>query len=345
MFDGKPSKELSHRPFFSIVVACYQSHKTIGNLLQSIVNQNMEDDLEVIISDDCSEDLSYLDIVKQYEDILSIKYVQTDYNCCPGNTREKGISVAEGVWLAIADHDDEYIPNTLKLVKEKLLNNPGVVYGVGCFYQREPISNTIIKEHRFCANWNHAKFYNMDNLWKKYDIHFRKDMKGQEDIYISSIVDLHITAHNLKTLLIDVYCYYWNEWKDSLSHSATEKGHYGEITFRDYLDATGYTYLNYYKNYGILKKKVKWACIKVFGLGCYLINDFIYDYPDSYDKNTITILLDYLRDIKEVFKLTNQDIINYFKIENCYLIKQIEFGQNRTIFPRYTIYDFLKMSE
>ena len=44
IFDGKPSFELSHRPFFSIVVACYNSSKYLDTLLTSIVNQNLRDD-------------------------------------------------------------------------------------------------------------------------------------------------------------------------------------------------------------------------------------------------------------------------------------------------------------
>ena len=51
---GEPSIKLDHRPYFSIIIPCYNSGKTITNLLQSIIEQHMSDDLEVILSDDKS---------------------------------------------------------------------------------------------------------------------------------------------------------------------------------------------------------------------------------------------------------------------------------------------------
>lgn len=77
IYNGLPSIELDNIPFFSIIIPCYNSKKTIGNLLNSIVNQDMNDEIEVIISDDHSTE-SYQDIVNEYSKILSIKQVQTD---------------------------------------------------------------------------------------------------------------------------------------------------------------------------------------------------------------------------------------------------------------------------
>ena len=52
----------------SIIVPCFNCSKTIGRLLDSIVNNDLEkDEYEVIIVDDKSTD-GFLDIVKTYED-------------------------------------------------------------------------------------------------------------------------------------------------------------------------------------------------------------------------------------------------------------------------------------
>ena len=42
-----------NRPFFSIVISCYNSRNTLGPLLQSLVDQELtQEELEIIISDD-----------------------------------------------------------------------------------------------------------------------------------------------------------------------------------------------------------------------------------------------------------------------------------------------------
>lgn len=41
-------------PFFSVIIPCYNSRKTIGRLLKSIVDQNMSNEIQVILADDHS---------------------------------------------------------------------------------------------------------------------------------------------------------------------------------------------------------------------------------------------------------------------------------------------------
>ena len=123
------------RPFFSVIISCYNSRKTIGTLLQSLTHQNLlYSDLEIIISDDCSTE-NYQDIVNKYKNKLFIKEVKTDYNCCPGNTRQKGVDYATGRWIIFSDHDDEFIEDALFYVKQEILqNNINTIY-YGKFYE------------------------------------------------------------------------------------------------------------------------------------------------------------------------------------------------------------------
>ena len=108
------------RPLFSIIISCYNSRKTIGALLESLCNQNLEyEDLEVIISDDCSTE-PYDDIVSEFYDRLQIKSVKTKYNCCPSNTRERGAQAATGQWICFSDHDDEFVLDSLQHIKKTI---------------------------------------------------------------------------------------------------------------------------------------------------------------------------------------------------------------------------------
>ena len=53
--------ESTKRPFFSIIIPCYNSKNTLGRLLQSIVDQKMDyNDIQVVLADDCSTELLLL---------------------------------------------------------------------------------------------------------------------------------------------------------------------------------------------------------------------------------------------------------------------------------------------
>lgn len=313
VFDGKPSRKLESRPFYSIVVACYESHKTIKALIDSIVAQDMNDELELILSDDCSEDLSYLDIAHQYDDILSIKYVKTDYNFGPGNTRERGCSVAEGIWLCIADHDDEYIPGTLKQIKEALIQSGEKMYGIANFYSRDPKTGNIIKEMIRTTNWNHAKFYNMDNLWKKFDIHFKKDLRTHEDIYISTLMNWIMMEKNdcNSPTYLDIFCYYWNNVPTSISRQKYGNHPFIEVFMGDYLESTGEVYLDKMDEGVMTPDNAFWNCIDVLLYLYFFTNSFVFREPDTYIVENFDISRKYLRRIKDIFNVTNKDIVDY----------------------------------
>ena len=144
----QPSIKLNKRPYFSIIIPCYNSGKTIGNLLQSIVDQNIPSDIEVILSDDHSTE-DYFDKIKPFLDKLSIKMTQTEYNFAPGNTREAGVKLAEGEWLCFADHDDEFIPNTLKRIKATIEKYEEKYCAIANFLEVDPNTGKTLSEKPF----------------------------------------------------------------------------------------------------------------------------------------------------------------------------------------------------
>ena len=164
-------------PFFSIIIPCYNSKKTISRLLSSIASQGMSDEIEVILSDDHSTE-SYDNEVEPFYNQLCIKRITTDYNCCPGNTREKGVSIATGKWIVFADHDDMFLPRAFKTVKKQIeLKKENYVAYCNIYRCRNSTSSRFdesmveIEMHNF-TELLHGKFFNKENLWDKYDIHF-----------------------------------------------------------------------------------------------------------------------------------------------------------------------------
>ena len=253
IIDGKPSKELEYRPFFSIIIPCYNSGKTIGALLASIEAQNMSDDIEIILSDDHSTK-SYQEVVDPFRERLCIKQVQTDYNFGPGNTRENGVKYATGEWLAFADHDDLYIVDTLPQIKEHIEETQQKYYVISNFLEVNPDNHTVINRHIGTRNWNHAKFYNKDNFWDAYNIHFKKDLLTHEDIYISSCVNCACNKFNIEPNFINIYTYIWNARPTTISRTKYGDRTFFEIYFRDWIESTGDLYIEKYKEGNITEE-------------------------------------------------------------------------------------------
>ena len=178
------------RPFLSVIISCYNSKNTIGRALQYLTNQLPYEDLEVIISDDCSTE-PYDEIIEEYKEQLNIITVKTDYNCCPSNTRQAGLQAATGQWVCFSDHDDIFIPGSLEILKNKIENELKEKYYVVTVF----INENQYRDNKEAKNikatetsgWTHGKFYNLDNLIKKYNIHFKKDLLSHEDVYFTTL--------------------------------------------------------------------------------------------------------------------------------------------------------------
>jgi glycosyltransferase involved in cell wall biosynthesis len=246
-FDGTPSFELDHRPFFSIVIAVYNGRKFLPRILNSIISQDLREDIEVILCDDHSPDECH-DVIEQFANDICIKWVQTDYNCCPGNTRERGIQEVTGEWLMICDQDDELVSDTLLDIKYTLEREQPRYYAYSNFREvwdregtyHEP--SNLIRNMNTNTGWNHGKFYNVDRLWRKFNIHFVKDMKTHEDIYISTIVNSLMAYLNHTAPHIDIYTYIWYKRPGSITNTSYRyegKFHqFLDIYFNDYVTST-----------------------------------------------------------------------------------------------------------
>lgn len=316
LFNGEPSFKLSSRPFYSIVIACYES-QYIDRLLKSIENQHMQNDIEVIISDDCSPNQDYLQTIAKYYNKISLKCVQTDYNCtCPGNTREKGTQYAEGTWLVFADHDDEFIEDTLKPIKEEIIQSGEEYLCIANFYNKDPRTNKIVDTLIQTRNWCHAKFFNLDNLWKKYNVHFKKDLLSHEDVYITTYTSCCLCKIKGADTpyFIDTFCYYWNVEPESLSRRSYNGREFIEVFYKDYLDATGSVYLDALKQ-GLVTPLWSFENCGATCLYLYFYETYIMQSrPNDYLTQNLGVARDFLKRVKQTFKfqgknLTNQTLI------------------------------------
>lgn len=239
------------RPFFSIIIPCYNSEPDkIKELFDSIIKAGCSDITEIIISDDRSTDKSYLDTVKKYNDKFhSIKIVSVpeldifgnELINCPGNTRENGVNNATGEWITFVDHDDILLKNGLTKVKKAIENNDEKYFVSTLLEINNTNTNEIyILDDIRSYNWMHGKFCNLDSFWKAFNVHFISNLKSYEDIALTSKIKCIVNTRVESITVLDFPIYQWRKFPNSLSHTR-----YGTESQEDY---TNFIY-NYFDDF------------------------------------------------------------------------------------------------
>jgi glycosyltransferase involved in cell wall biosynthesis len=100
-------------PKISIVMACFNAEKFIAESIESILNQSFAD-FELILIDDGSTD-GTPGIIKRFRDAYRRILVLEKENTGPADSRNRGVELARGAWIAILDSDDLAQPNRLEL--------------------------------------------------------------------------------------------------------------------------------------------------------------------------------------------------------------------------------------
>ncbi|MDI6046656.1 glycosyltransferase family 2 protein [Flavobacterium yafengii] len=106
----------------SVIIPCYNSEKTIGVCIKSILSQS-ESVNEIIIVDDGSTDQS-IKIIKE-----SFKYSNVNFklheqkNSGPSIARNKGVELASSTHIAFMDSDDQWFLDHILISKQFLENN------------------------------------------------------------------------------------------------------------------------------------------------------------------------------------------------------------------------------
>lgn len=104
----------------SVIIPAYNCEKYISQAIDSALIQGVP--LEIIIINDCSTDATE-ETVKKYLANPAIHYIKNEKNLGAAGSRNLGINVAHGKYIAFLDADDWWEPEKLKkqlrLMKEK----------------------------------------------------------------------------------------------------------------------------------------------------------------------------------------------------------------------------------
>ena len=109
----------------SVIIPTYNAALLIERTLQSVIGQNGEHDIEIIIVDDASTDNTLVVIEKLA--IPSIKILKQHSNCGPAAARNRGLAAASKKYCAFLDGDDFWEPDFLNETTAFLDNHPEAV--------------------------------------------------------------------------------------------------------------------------------------------------------------------------------------------------------------------------
>ena len=123
----------------SLVIPVYNTEKYLEKCLASCVNQNVEmSDYEIVIVNDGTTD-NAMDIAGRFQNDYSTIKIYSQENAGLSAARNTGLLHASGDYVWFVDSDDWIEPDSLKIIFEKIEQNPDVI----CIQAREDGSTEV----------------------------------------------------------------------------------------------------------------------------------------------------------------------------------------------------------
>lgn len=200
----------------SVIIPVYNAEKSLSRCLDSILAQSY-DDFEILLIDDGSKDSSP-DIILEYEKKYPSK-IKAIIKANEGvaKTRNMGINLAKGDYIAFVDNDDFLNRDYFDVLIENIGNNDIIISG----YRRASLEKEFFTLHAIDAPWTKylitapwARLYNKDFLLDN-KIEFYSSSIG-EDVYFN--LDAYSKTDKIKILDYIGYNWYYNE--ESVSNTS-----------------------------------------------------------------------------------------------------------------------------
>ena len=231
----------------SVIIPYYKKKEYIISSINSALNQTYKNLEIIIIYDDLNkEDLNLLKKIKKKDKRIKI-YINKK-NLGAGRSRNKGIKLSKGIFVAFLDSDDLWKKNKLKkqifFMKKNGINASHTSY-------------TIINSKNKIIGSRNAKDMSYKLLLKSCDIGLSTvilkkeiitskikfaNIKTKEDY----VLWLKITLNNNKIFALKDNLTKWRKLEDSLSSSKLQKIYDGYLVYRKYMN------FNLLKSFGFL---------------------------------------------------------------------------------------------
>ncbi len=113
-------------PAISVVMPAYNAGKYIEDAINSVLTQTYGK-YELIVIDDCSKDNTY-ELIKDFAGKdARVRFFRNERNSGVSYTRNFGVLVAKGDWIAFLDSDDMWSPEKLQKQVDLLKEHPDAV--------------------------------------------------------------------------------------------------------------------------------------------------------------------------------------------------------------------------
>ena len=241
-------------PKISVIIPIYNVEEYIEDTLNSLLNQTIIKDMEILMIDDGSFDGSRY-IIEKYSLDYENFYAYHKENEGPGIARNFGIDLAKGEYIHFLDSDDYVLPNTYERAYEIAKNNNSDFLSLfGVRMRRYNITDSYIYNNAFkniIGTIDSAKLEDMPELiWdtfvtnklykkeflEKNNLKFIKEKKYYEDVIFA------LGAYGLAekiSLTKDIF-YYWRKRENS-NFSITQQ--YSDINnFKDRINMINLCY-------------------------------------------------------------------------------------------------------
>ena len=127
-------------PLFSVVIPTYNQAGFLKKALDSVLSQTFEDFEVIVVNNHSSDNTS--EILESYND-PRLKIIDFENNGIIGASRNKGIQVSTGAFIAFLDSDDIWYPEKLARVSKAIEENPKI--GLIC-HNQDLVRNGIVEQ-------------------------------------------------------------------------------------------------------------------------------------------------------------------------------------------------------
>lgn len=326
---------MKESPLVSVIIPVYNVEKYIVKCLESVVSQDIEANIELIVIDDCGTDNSILkvrDYAKKIEKSdRNIKIVSHFQNKGSAAARNTGVRMSTGKFLYFLDSDDSLPVNALKLLLDySSYTNANIIQGQSISFSEDGkkisklsiYNNSIIEGDSLWrigtswmpVAWNkliNKDFFIKNNLW------FFEGFNW-EDLAWS----YHVALANPKIFIVQDYTYNYLIRKSSISRTMSE---YHVDSFIQMVEVIKDLYVNKAKKLNSSKKA--FACYERFRS---IAIDYVYPKCPEWQRNKLFKSLSMYKVESFWFLLLNRDLDFriktkvlplYFKSFGHYIIK------------------------
>lgn len=309
----------------SVILPVYNVEDYVQECLDSLLNQTIgEENLEIIIVNDCSTDNSEEKILKYSNKFTNFQYVKLNENQgAPGKVRNIGVDHSRGDFIHFLDPDDimdiyayetlvQYIGPKDDFIMGKMLsfNEDGSTFQHITFREHKmnkTYKHTTLEETPFFVQVKVGVVLKLirKSFYINNDIKFVEGMKNGEDKLVDTM--LYTCANSFTYIPVVVYHYRNRDTGDnrSLTHQNTIESIYNDI------DA-----------YYICCEKYDQECLQFFRVNV-LRSIFWKVIHYEFDDLDYNLKIDIFKKIKPIIKGYNPEVIGLYLNNELPIIKMI----------------------